>query len=333
MYAHVYVINVPVRSISGTHSISEEDLGLPSGTLPPDELATMGNLIVVDKKLLAPIEKLRAKTKRLLASKGVKAGLGTVVTAADLNGLTDELKTIQSDFYDAKAALLASFDSELQKRVQEHPEYAALIERYAPDVNYIERRLSYHIDTYRFEVSSDDPHADLLSSTLNREGNDISSNLVREIAAFVQQVHEASIQKTGKITKANLGPLNRTLLPKIKSFQLLDRSLAPVGVILEALISDIDAFITAKPKGAAYVDGVDLVPFEQRLNRLRSADSIKSLRTVSLGTNTTLGTVQPIEQKVPSDVPSVPGSLPKRPMNDPVGTPPAAAKQKRAVHF
>lgn len=331
-YASVYVINVPIRSISGTHSISEEDIGLPTGTLPPDELATMGHLIVVDKKLLAPIEKLRAQTKRLLASKGVKAGLGTVVTAADLPVLMDELKAIQTEFYDAKSDLLSSFDSELQKRVHDHPEYASLIKRYAPDIRYIERRLSYDIDTYRIEAPADDPHADMLATTLQRDGNDITSNLLREIATFVDQAHATSIQKSGRLAKANLVPLNRTLLPKIKSFQLLDRKLATVGDHLERLVKDIDAFITAKPKGAAFIDGADLQPFEKRLNQLRSPESIRSLMSSAPVVDNSFGTPAPPVVQPELVEQTAPVSLPRRPpKEDPSKL--AASPKRKAVYF
>lgn len=313
-YASVYVINVPIHSISGTHSISEDDIGLPTGTLPPDDLATMGHLIVVDKKLLAPIGKLRAQTKRLLASKGVKAGMGTVVTAADLPALIKDLELIKTEFYSAKSDLLTSFDSELQKRINEHPEYASLIERYAPDIRYIERRLSYDIDTYRFEVRADDPHADILSTTLQRDGNDITSNLLREIATFVDQAYVTSIQNSGRISKANLVSLNRTLLPKIKSFQLLNRSLVTVGDHLERLIKDIDAFISARPKGAAFIDGVDLQPFEKRLNQLRSPESIRSLMSSTSVVDNSLGTpARPPVVQPELVAQSAPVSLPKRP--------------------
>lgn len=276
-YSKVYVIDVPIRSISGTHATTEEDLGLAPGTLPPEELATLGNLIVVDKKVLAPVEKLRQRTKRLLEATGVRVGMGTVVTAADLQTITDRLKELQIEFYDAKAAIVRSFDDELDKRINEHPRYAALIRKYAPDVRRIERRLSFDIDTYKFDVPADDPNVSVLEKTLKRNGNDISSRLILEVADFVDTMHKGSIQKSQKLVKQNLGPLREKLLPKVKSFQLLDSSLGVISQYIDLFLRDVGAALDAKPTGKAFLDGADLQPFEQRLNVLRSVATIEGL--------------------------------------------------------
>lgn len=333
MYSHVYVIDVPIRSISGTHSTTEEDLGLEPGTLPPEELATLGNLIVVDKKLLAPGEKLRAKTKRLLSSIGVKVGMGTVVTASDLKPLTDKLEAIQSEFYSWKTDFLSTFHSELDKRVADHPKYAKLIKRYAPDVKRIERRLSYDIDTFKIDVPQSDPNQPILAKTLARRGNNISKRLVQEVADFVANSHKGSIQKSQKLVKQNMGPLRDTLLPKIKSFQLLDSSLTAVSAHLESFITDVVNAIDAQPKGQAFLEGNDLKPFEVRMNQLRSVSSIETL--IAQAPKRALGIVP--SAKTSEDAPTTtvvvpPASrqLPKRPT---VSEAPSGAPTRRPVNF
>jgi len=281
MYANVYVVDVSLNLIAGTHSITEADLGLSPGTLPPDDLATLGNLWVVNKKLLDTGKALRAKTKRLLASVGVKVGCGTVVTAADLQDLTDSLEAIKTEFYDWKDTFVSSFESELDDWVSAHPEYADLIRRYAPDLKRVERRLSYHIDVYKFAVPPSDPNHQVLEKTLKRSGNDISKRLLREIADFCADSHMGSIQKSGRLVKQNLGPLRDTLLPKIKSFQLLDSSLSAVSSHLESFLCDVSSFIDSQPKGEKYLKGSDLVPFEERLSRLCSVTTIEQLISAS----------------------------------------------------
>lgn len=314
MYHSVYVINVPIRSISGTHTITEEDLGLAPGTLPPEDLATLGSLITVDRKLLAPIEKFRARARRLLVATGVKVGMGTVVTEPDIQDLVDQLKAIQREFYDAKADLLARFDKNLAERASEHPAYASLLNKHAPDIRYVERRLSFDIDIYKFEVPKDDPNRDLLTGTLSRSGNNISKRLVREIADFCEGVHKVSIQAAGKLVKHNLGPLRETLLPKVKSFQLLDRTLAAVVTHLEAFIADATSAIDARPDGNAFLEGVHLAPFESRLNQLRSATGIESLMASQPSATLPVARPSPPSQ-IQADLPAVAHAraLPKRP--------------------
>jgi len=320
MYANVYVLDVPVHSISGTHSITEEDLGLAPGTLPPEDLATLGNLIVVDRKLLAPGEKLRAKKNRYLASVGVKTGVGTVVTDADLQSTLNRLEEIRKDFYDWKSDFLSRLPAELDKRVAEHPEYAELIRRYSPDLNRIQRRLSFEIDVYKIDVPVTDPNRSVLAKTLNRDANDISKRLIKEIADFVENAHKVSIQKSQKLCKQNMGPLRDTLLPKIKSFQLLDSSLRAVSEHLEAFIKDVVVAIDMQPSGSAAIEGSDLKKFEARMNQLRSVSAIEALIANAPRSND-LATPAPKPAPVPASKESTPkrsGQLPKRPHASPV---------------
>jgi len=277
MYGTVYVFDVPIRSISGTHSMTEEDLGFPAGTMPPEDLATMSSLKVVDKKLLAPIEKLRAQTKRYLSSVGVRVGMGTVVTAPDFQRVKDYLEVLKGEFYAEKTKLLSCFQAELTKRIDENPKFADLIRKYAPDVRNIERRLSYDIDVYNIQVVPSDPNKDALAQTLQRDGNNWSKRILTEVAEFVSSSYEGSIQKSQKLVKQNMGPLRETLLPKIRSFQLLDSSLVAVSAHLESFITDVCAAIDANPKGRAFIDGPELKPFEVRMNQLRSVGAIQAL--------------------------------------------------------
>ena len=83
-YTDVYIINPVIRSISGRHTITESDLGLPPGTLPPEDVASIGSLITVDKEVLRPFNSVRTATKRLCESKGVRVGMGTAVPGPEL---------------------------------------------------------------------------------------------------------------------------------------------------------------------------------------------------------------------------------------------------------
>lgn len=277
MYAHVYIVNVPINLISGTHSITEDDLGLAPGTLPPEDLATLGSLWVIPKKSLDLGKSLRARTKRLLTRFGPRVGAGTVVPESSLQELRTGLNEIKTEFYDWKKDFIDSFDDQLDEWVQSHPEYAELIKRFSPDLKRIERRLSYDIDVFRFDVPKDDPNAKTLSATLSRDGNNISKRLKEEIAQFVSESYKGSIQKSGKLVKQNMGPLRQTLLPKIRSFQLLDSSLVPVANHLGSFVDDVSSFIDARSNGSRQIDGTDLQSFEDRMKQLCTVTGIDAL--------------------------------------------------------
>lgn len=276
MYPKVYVISVSVRSIAGRHKMTEEDYGLPAGTLPPEDLATLGNLITVDPDLLLEPEALRKRTNRVLEN-GVKVASGAVFTEGQLKETLDDLQAIQKDYEAAIQTIVDNFEDSLDQRTREHTEYADLIRKYAPDVNYVKRRMSYHINVYKLAVPVDDPHASILADTLNRSDNDITKRLIEEVAEFAVKFHKASFEKTKKLVKQSVGTLRRKLLPKVQSFSLLDASLKPVWVFLDAFVQDVISTIDAKPKGEACIEGPDLAPFEARIQQVMTTKGIKSL--------------------------------------------------------
>jgi len=276
MYPKVYVVSVNVCSIAGRHKMTEEDYGLPPGTLPPEELATLGNLITVDPDLLKEPEALRKRTNRVLEN-GVRVASGAVFTEGQLKETLDQLEAIQKDYEAAIQTIVDNFEDSLEQRMEEHTKYAALIRKYAPDVNYVKRRMSYHINVYKMAVPMDDPHANILANTLRRSDNDISKRLIEEVAEFAVKFHEASFRKTKKLVKQSVGRLRTKLLPKIQSFALLDSSLRPVWSHLDAFARDVVTTIDAQPKGGAFIDGPDLVPFETRIKQVMTTQGIQSL--------------------------------------------------------
>jgi hypothetical protein len=101
--------------------------------------------------------------------------------------------------------------------------------------------------------------------------------LIKEVSNFVSEFHESAFQKTKKLVKQSLGRLRDTLLPKVESFALLDSSLRPIAMHLDAFIKDVTATIDAKPKGAAWIEGGELVSFEARIKQLMTPDDIRLL--------------------------------------------------------
>jgi len=116
-----------------------------------------------------------------------------------------------------------------------------------------------------------------------------------------------------------MGPLRDTLLPKIKSFQLLDSSLRAVSEHLEAFIKDVVVAIDMQPTGSSAIEGSDLKKFEARMNQLRSVSAIETLIANAPRSND-LAMSTPKAAPVPSSpesAPKRPGPLPKRPHASP----------------
>lgn len=314
----IYIVNVPIRSIAGTHSITEEDLGLKPGTLPPDEIATLGNLKVV-REVLRPINAIRQKTKRLLQA-GVKVGMGTALTESQLRPVKDTLDEFKAEFERERQNVIDNLDQEIEERIAEHPQYEHLIRKYAPYIkNRVEQRLAFHIDIYRMSVPPNDPNKDLLDKTMSRRGNNLSERLVCEVSEFAEGIQQ-SISKSDKLVRQTLRRMTDQLVPKVKSFELLDSSLSAISKYVELFIKDAHTALDAKSTGAVFLDGPELAPFEERLKVLRDVSSIKNLiaaapKPSSWSTQAARTPAPPQQQ---SEAPRE-SRLPKRPKVTPAG--------------
>jgi hypothetical protein len=248
-YTDVYIINPVIRSISGRHTITESDLGLPPGTLPPEDVASIGSLITVDKEVLRPFNSVRTATKRLCESKGVRVGMGTAVPGPELQATMAALEKLKDEFYEAKRGFLADFLRLLDERADSHPQYANLIKARAPSFDYVDRRMHFDIDVYKLAVPNADPNSALLTRTLARQGNDIGSRLFEETAEFVKDAYERTMKDSGTVVRRNLAPFRDTLLPKLRSFQLLDTRCRPAADLLEQMLTQAEHALNQIPRG------------------------------------------------------------------------------------
>ena len=277
-YQDVYVVNVVLRSIAGRSVITEEDLGLKEGTLPPTSVASLGSLITIDRELLRPFHTLRTRTQRYCEGKGVKVGLGYVVPASELPSTLVQLEKFKDEFYDEKRSFLAGFRDTLDERMQSFPDYSDLLKASAPTYDYVEKRLQYDIDVVKLATPVGDPNEKILASTLRRDGNDISSALLKEIAAFCRDIYERALRESQSVCKRNLTPLRNTLLPKLRSFQLLDGRISPVTALLESVLNWADKRLAEIPKGdpKKLVDG-DFRYFCESFDQLRSENLLNTM--------------------------------------------------------
>jgi len=277
-YAGVYIVRPVINSISGRHTITEEDLGLPKGTLPPEDVASLGSLITVDKEHLKPFNSIRTRTKRLCESKGVRVGLGTVIPSTELRATLDQLEELKAEFYDQKDKFLQTFSDNLNSRLESHKKYANLIQASAPTKDYVDQRMHFAIDTLKVSDPSGDPNSSVLSNTLNRPGNDIGHRLFQETVDFVQSAYNRSFKDTAKVVRRNLTPFRESLLPKLRSFQLLDSRCRTIADHLELMLSDAEAAFSALARNDdKAITGPAYDHFLDQLNRMRSLPDIEAL--------------------------------------------------------
>ena len=328
-YTDVYIVNPVVRSIAGRHTITEADLGLPIGTLPPEDVASIGSLITVDKEVLRPFNAIRSATKRLCESKGVRVGMGTAVPGPELQATMAALEKLKDEFYEAKRSFLADFLRHLDERAESHPQYASLIKARAPSFDYVDRRMHYDIDVYKLAVPKADPNSTVLSRPLARQGNDIGSRLFEETAEFVKDAYERTMKDSGTVVRRNLAPFRDSLLPKLRSFQLLDSRCRPAADLLEQMLTQAEHVLNQIPRGQERgLAGSDYDQFMGVFRAFLSADlleahvaahrsstpTLTAMPTPSLPPTQPANTVRLTKRPMPAALPSPVSSVPRRPV-------------------
>jgi hypothetical protein len=332
-YSDVYIVNPVVRSISGRHTITESDLGLPAGTLPPEDVASIGSLITVDKEVLRPFNAIRTATKRLCESKGVRVGMGTAVPGPELQPVMTALEKLKDEFYEAKRGFLADFLRLLDERADSHPQYANLIKARAPSFDYVDRRMHYDIDVYKLAVPNADPNSDLLTRTLVRQGNDIGSRLFEEAAEFVKDAYERTMKDSGTVVRRNLAPFRDTLLPKLRSFQLLDTRCRPAADLLEQMLTQAEHALNQIPRGQERgLAGSEYDQFMSVFRVFLNADLLEA-HVAAHKSVTPAPAAMPTPPPTPTPQPANTVRLPKRPMSAPLSSPVSSVPRRPVITF
>ncbi len=239
------------------------------------------------------------------------------------------LEKLKDEFYEAKRSFLADFLRHLDERAESHPQYASLIKARAPSFDYVDRRMHYDIDVYKLAVPNADPNSTVLSRTLARQGNDIGSRLFEETAEFVKDAYERTMKDSGTVVRRNLAPFRDSLLPKLRSFQLLDSRCRPAADLLEQMLTQAEHVLNQIPRGQERgLAGSDYDQFMGVFRVFLSADlleahvaahrsstpTLTAMPTPSLPPTQPANTVRLTKRPMPAALPSPVSSVPRRPV-------------------
>jgi hypothetical protein len=240
--------------------------------------------------------------------------MGTAVPGPELPALMAALETLKDEFYAAKRAFLADFLRHLDERADSHPRYANLIKARAPSFDYVDRRMHYDIDVYKLAVPNADPNSAVLTRTLARQGNDIGSRLFEETAEFARDAYERTLRDSGTVVRRNLAPFRDTLLPKLRSFELLDSRCRPAADLLEQMLKQAEHALHQIPRGQERgLAGADYDQFMSVFRVFLSADLLEA-HVAAHPSVTPAPAAMPVPRAVPMPPPVTTACLPKRPV-------------------
>ena len=198
-----------------------------------------------------------------------------------------------------------------------HPGHAEAIE-----IVFDPAKTSYR-DILAFFFQIHDP------STLDRQGNDIGSRLFEETAEFVKDAYVRTMKDSGTVVRRNLAPFRDSLLPKLRSFQLLDSRCRPAADLLEQMLTQAEHVLNQIPRGQERgLAGSDYDQFMGVFRVFLSADlleahvaahrsstpTLTAMPTPSLPPTQPANTVRLTKRPMPAALPSPVSSVPRRPV-------------------
>lgn len=283
----MYVINLSIESVGGTRKVSEEDLGLPTGTLPPHDVACLPSLITLDRNILRPGHNIYGRAKRLCEKEAFTLGLGVIVEGDRLDYLIGELEKLQREYMDWKEEVLAEYTPALEKRIQEKPEYAKLLKAFAPALEYVKNRIKFEIDVTRITISDSDPHIDKLRKTLSRSNNNIYGVVVKEVVREFCRLRNSWSNAAKKgATSRNIPPVFDLLIPKMSGVAVINKEVKPLLALVQSTLTDaMNAFELMPKNQTKILVGADAKLFFDRLALLTNEDSLHEYLENNKGMN------------------------------------------------
>jgi hypothetical protein len=241
-------VSLNVTCWSGTRKLSPGDLKIPAGIVPPQEIASMGSLKLIDPATIQGFSNIRKSAQRACRAAGVSFMRGYAVANDRAPGLIEELNKLQIEFESLKGDFLVEYEKNVEVFANKHTKWADLIRSRVPTAGYIMGQLDFSFQVFRVQpIDEDEPQDGLVGAVTGLKGE-----LLREVAIDAKNTLDKSFIGKDQVTRKALRPVN-ALKEKLASLVFLD---ADIGQIVTHVQNVIDALPKTGPIEGAALDSL-----------------------------------------------------------------------------
>lgn len=227
--SNVELVALDIRKWSAHKKLTEEDLGLAKGTLPPEQLATLGSIKLVDGTALDKFEAIKKRAFRSCSAVGTRFIAGCwAVPNPRVRELSDILSALKEEYEAALVDLLANYASAIDEQAKRFPAYAHLVRAKAPPAATIQGAISFGFQTFRVSEGQ-------APESLVAEVGGLADTLAKEIEQEAKLIWASSFEGKAQCGQRALNPL-KGLLDKLRSFAWLNPSVSSMASQLETLL-------------------------------------------------------------------------------------------------
>lgn len=237
------------------------------GKIPPEDLASLGSMRVIDPIRVKPFEKIKRKATTVLETYGVKFLGGYAVSQDNIQNVVDELEKLKSEFYSLKNNFLHNYDRWVTDWVNKgwtKEEWRQAIQSSVTPKAKVDDGLQFGYAACRVAPDGD-KH---LSDTLGKQVRGLSDQLYAETADTAARLMESGLAVRGHVTQTTLNTV-RKINAKLRGLMFLSSD-------VKALTDHIEQVLAAIPRTGP-VSGTEYNTVVTLVSALSDEDSIKRL--------------------------------------------------------
>lgn len=188
---------------SGRAKLTREDLKDPNA-VPPEALASLGNLKLIDPDQLKIFNALKRRACRACEARGSAFLGGYVVSKQSVATLDEELSDIRNDYSAAVSKLVQDYDTKTKAWMTKNPQWSHILQPRMPSASDVERRFAFGWTIFKVAPSSE-ANGTHGSGELLKANLSIGDTVIDDISKALKECWRSSfadVNKTEYGTKA-----------------------------------------------------------------------------------------------------------------------------------
>lgn len=277
------VINLDVHIWSATKKLLPQDFG--NASLPPEELASLGNKRVCNPEDLKIFATLKARAISILERAGIRFLNGWTVPSDKLENIDRGLVEVRDEFNTAKDAFLKRYEQSVQEWIKSHPGWQSIIANSIVSEDYVRSRLEFKWQVYRISLPE---AASTLQDNLENDVKNLGGTLYDEIAKSATETWKNCYEGKVEVTRKALSPL-KTMYDKLMGLTFVEPRVTPIASLINTALENIPKRGPISGATLLMLQGLvsllrtpqDIVAHGQKILDGQSADSVLSAITAS----------------------------------------------------